>query len=365
MYVSTGNGTFDTDLDADGFPSRGDYGNASLKLAVDTMTTPAHPGRNGWGLKVVDYFVPQNFDALNGGDADVGGGGVVVLPDAAGSAAHRHLLIGGGKDHRIFLLDRDKMGRFHPDGDQAWQEVRDAVGRIFTAPSFFDGRLSLAADGDHLKTFPLHDARLADQPAVQSESNFGFPGATGTISCQAGRNAILWLLDRGSNTLRAFDGPNFSQSLYSTAQGDGAADAPGVLLRFTVPSVVNGRVYIGTNNSLAAYGLRRSNPGASAPTVPTLTAPVTPTNATATFREGRIDLAWQDHADDTAHYRILRKIGTGGVFQPIADLPAHSVRFTDRDNIQLGTYYHYHILALNAAGNSDFAGVALNTPARK
>ena len=124
LYVSTGNGTFDTELDAGGFPSKGDYGNAFLKLAPDPASTPEHPNRNGWGLKVVDYFVPNDFAALNASDADVGGGGVVVLPDAAGSAAHRHLLVGGGKDRRIFLLDRDHLGGFHADGDQALQAVR-------------------------------------------------------------------------------------------------------------------------------------------------------------------------------------------------------------------------------------------------
>lgn len=130
-----------------------------------------------------------------------------------------------------------------------------------------------------------------------------------------------------------------------------------------MPSVVNGRVYVGTNDGLVAYGLRRSGtaqaPGRAAPT---LAAPPTPTDARAVFRDGHVELTWQDHADDTAHYRILRKVGTGGAFRPVADLPAHSTRYTDRDGIEAGTYYHYHVLALNAAGNSDFAGAALTTP---
>ena len=64
MYVETGNGTFDTTLNAAGFPIYGDYGDSFIKIALDSTTSQNNQNINGWGLKVVDYFTPQNQAAL-------------------------------------------------------------------------------------------------------------------------------------------------------------------------------------------------------------------------------------------------------------------------------------------------------------
>ena len=87
MYVETGNGTFDTTLNAQGFPSQGDYGDSFIKIALDPASTQGNQNGNinGFGLKVVDYFTPFNQASLNSADRDLGSGGPMVLPDAAGS----------------------------------------------------------------------------------------------------------------------------------------------------------------------------------------------------------------------------------------------------------------------------------------
>src|SRR5207245_85927 len=95
LFLMTGNGTFDATLDANGFPASGDYGDSFLKLTVDS-TSPSNPNVNGWGLKVADYFTPFNQAGLNNNDTDLGSGGLMLLPDSAGSAAHPHLLVGAG-----------------------------------------------------------------------------------------------------------------------------------------------------------------------------------------------------------------------------------------------------------------------------
>ena len=97
LYFETGNGTFDTTLNANGFPNKGDYGDSFVKLAVDPTTNQNNQNINGWGLKVVDYFTPFDEVNLNNGDLDLGSGAPLVLPDSVGSTAHPHLLVGSGK----------------------------------------------------------------------------------------------------------------------------------------------------------------------------------------------------------------------------------------------------------------------------
>lgn len=363
LYVSTGNGTFDSRLDADGFPANGDYGNAFLKLAPDPQSDPDHPNKNGWGLKVADYFVPSNCEDLNRSDADIGGGGVIPLPDSAGGDAHRRLLVGGGKDCRILLVDRDRMGRYDPAADHPVQEVNGALNRIFDSPLIWNGHLYFAADGDRLKAFPVARGRIGEQPVMQSQESFGFPGASPVLSADGAKNAILWCLNRGANALCAYDPENLGKPLYTSDEAPGGTDRPGNVVRFTVPTVANGEVFVGTNEALAAYGLRKlgaiSTPD-TAP-VPILLAPRTPSAAHATPSPGAIALDWRDNSDNETAFNIYRKEGAGE-YRLIASLPANTTQYTDRTDVKPGTQYNYHIVAVNAVGNSDFAGVTVTTP---
>ena len=49
VYVMVANGTFDTVLNSQGFPSRGDFGNSFLKIST-----------SGGRLSVTDYFTMFN-----------------------------------------------------------------------------------------------------------------------------------------------------------------------------------------------------------------------------------------------------------------------------------------------------------------
>ena len=147
LYVETGNGTFgdgsaNPPLDAKGFPVGGNYADSFLKLSVDTSTNPQNQNVNGWGLKVSDYFTPYNELALSNVDADLGSAAPLVLPDIAGavlnSGQHQKLLVGSGKEGRIYLIDRDNMGKFDADdrprdpGDPQRPERRPGHGRPIT-----------------------------------------------------------------------------------------------------------------------------------------------------------------------------------------------------------------------------------------
>ncbi len=156
LYVSTGNGTFANngtqvvgDFDADGFPVRGNYGDTVLKLVVDASSTAASPHVNGWGLRVADYFTPYNQQNLSGGDTDLGSGGVMILPDGVGSAAHPHLLVTAGKEGRIYLLDRDDLGKFRggttgTGANRAFVTTGDGVVQV-SAPNTSIGSLDTRA----------------------------------------------------------------------------------------------------------------------------------------------------------------------------------------------------------------------------
>jgi PQQ-like domain len=70
VYLEAANGTFDTVLDAKGFPSQGDFGNSFVKISV-----------SGARLYVADYFTMFDVQAENAIDMDLGSGGPLVLPD--------------------------------------------------------------------------------------------------------------------------------------------------------------------------------------------------------------------------------------------------------------------------------------------
>ena len=126
IYFETGNGDFNTSAgnfgpNFSGKPIDANYGDSFLKVSLDPTTTPTSQNPNGWGLKVADFFTPFNNAQLNGGDTDLGSGGTVILPDAVGSAAHPHLLIGAGKEGKLYLVDRENMGGFTPNTDNVVQ----------------------------------------------------------------------------------------------------------------------------------------------------------------------------------------------------------------------------------------------------
>src|SRR5579884_181225 len=243
FYVSTGNGTFDAD--------RGgrDYGDTVLKLRLGSG-----------GLAALDFFTPFNQARLNGSDNDLGSGGVVVLPDQAG--AHPHLLVAVGKEGVIYLLDRDRMGHFHAGSDaHAVQTVR-LSGGMYSAPAYWNGRVYFLASHDVLKAFALQNGRMSTAAVSEAAGPFHEPGATPSISANGLRNGIVWAIESHGwrpaepATLHAWDATDLRRELYNSRQNFGR-DAAGAALRFTIPTVAGGRVYVGAKGQVDVYGLLR------------------------------------------------------------------------------------------------------------
>jgi len=240
IYYVTGNGTF--------YPSTGNYGDSFLKLAL---------GVNG--LQVVDYFTPFNQGLMAVEDLDLGSGGTVALPDSVGSAAHPHLLVGSGKQGTIYLLDRDNLGKFNATNDgQIVQELTTLPG-VYSSPAYFNNQLYYLASEDSLKAFALTNGLLIPTPVSRSAAAFGFPGATPSVSANGTKRGIIWVLQTdmanlgGRATLHAFDARDVSRELYNSSQA-GSRDDPGGAIKFTLPTVANGKVYVGASGRLSVFG---------------------------------------------------------------------------------------------------------------
>jgi hypothetical protein len=250
VYLLTGNGRFESTLDANGFPNHGDYGNSFLKLT-----------KSGATLKVADYFT--QFDSIQASvtDLDLGAGGGLLLPDMKDSNGNtKHLIVGAGKDQKLYLVDRDSMGKFSPTTNNIWQQLAATAlnGPVRGSPAYFNGTLYYGPRDTTLKAFTFANAKLPPTATSQSAATFGYPGTSPVVSSNGATNGIVWTQHPGG-ILYAYDATNLAHELYDSRQAPGNRDftgptaAPG--LKFGVPVVANGKVFMGTPDSLAVFGM--------------------------------------------------------------------------------------------------------------
>lgn len=236
IYAISANGQFDANTNGM------DFGDSLLKL-----TSP--------GLGLLDYFTPFNQNDLDRNDIDLGSSGAVLLPDSAGSTPHPHLLISAGKEGRIYLIDRDRMGRFYEGGDQIVQSLNGAIGSLFGGPAYFNNTLYFAAQFDTLKAFAISNAFIRISPSSQSSQRFGYVGSVPAVTANGSADGIVWAVEGSfGGILHAYDASNLAIELYNS-QMNPSRDALGSSLPFSVPAIADGRVYVGTANALVVFGL--------------------------------------------------------------------------------------------------------------
>lgn len=250
VYLLTGNGRFESTLDANGFPNHGDFGNSFLKLS-----------KSGSTLKVADYFT--QFDSIQASvtDLDLGAGGGLLLPDMKDSnGITKHLIVGAGKDSKLYLVDRDNMGKFSPTTNNIWQQLgASALGNAVRAsPAYFNGTLYYGPRDVTLKAFTFANAKLPTTATSQSVATFGYPGTSPVVSANGATNGIVWT-QHPSGILYAYDAANLAHELYDSRQATGNRDFTGPPtssgMKFGVPIIANGKVFMGTPNSVAVFGM--------------------------------------------------------------------------------------------------------------
>lgn len=244
IYTATGNGNFD--VNSGGI----DYGDSVLRLTW-----------SGSGIAAADYFTPWDQQTLDDNDTDVDAGGVVLLPDQSGQ--YPHLLVQVGKEGTIDLINRDNMGHWHSgNDDQIVQTLPFIIGGVWGAPAFWSNNAYFGGAYDYLKAFAFNTQTelLSTGPTSQSPEQFAFPGPTPAISSNGTSNGIVWIIETdnynngGSAILRAYLASNLGTEIYNSQQNSGR-DQAGQAVKFAVPTVADGHVFVGTQGQVDMYGL--------------------------------------------------------------------------------------------------------------
>ena len=243
VYLLTANGAFETTLDGSGFPSGADYGNTFLKLS-------------GGSLAVSDYFTMSNAVTESSNDVDLGSGGILLLPDLTdANNATQHLAVGAGKDGNIYVVSRDAMGKFSASGNHIWQQLDGVLaGGIWSTPAYFRQSVYFGPVGGSLRSFTISGGKLATGSA--SATPYPYPGTSPVVSANGTANGIVWAHENSNPAvLHAYDASDLGHELYNSSQAANGRDHFGAGNKFITPVVADGKVFVGTQNAVAVFGL--------------------------------------------------------------------------------------------------------------
>jgi hypothetical protein len=256
MFVSTGNGTYDA---ATPFSNSMDYGDDDIRLDLS----------NGV-LTVQDSFTPSNQSNLSSADQDLGSGGAVLLPPQSG--AHPNLLVQVGKSGTIYVVDRNAMGSYSTTNDNIVQEFSTEIGGVWGMPAYWNGNVYVWGKNDNLKAFSVTGGKLSAGPNSVGPDESDFPAPTPAVSSNGTTNGIVWAIQTdaystsGNGILRAYDATNVATELYSSTQNSSRDVAP-TATKFTVPTVTNGKVYVGGGGKVSVYGLLSGSQTVATPVI--------------------------------------------------------------------------------------------------
>jgi hypothetical protein len=310
IYTISGNGDFNMNT---GGPNLGD---AFIKLNPQ--------------LQVLDYFEPFNQVCLQQADADLGSGGPLLIPGT-------NLHIGAGKEGRIYVVNDSNMGKYTVDPnlscaatsterqrtniDKVVQELPPGtMGGDYSTPAYWNGTVYFTGANDHIKAFSFSNGTLSSTPISQTPETFTFTGGGSVISSNstAPNTGILWTIDPHTIALRAYDATNLSKELYNSTQNS-SRDKLDSFVKFTVPTVADGEVFVPTQTSLTIYGLLpTTTPTPTATSISTPGPISTPTPSPTAFNNAGIS---NDTAPGSANFdgarnsystQTLQNVGLNG-----------------------------------------------------
>jgi hypothetical protein len=254
FYVSTGNGSFDDQGDTlPAHPGGDDFGMSYLRLDPSTLT-------------VKDFYTPSKEAGWSADDLDISSSGVTVLPDGTGPSGHPNVIVGSDKQGHLWMIDRTDMQEYNSTTNNVVQYLQLPGGAgVFSTMAYWNGTVYVVPNGFPVMALKLSNGLIpansgnAVVPTSEGKDTFAFPGPSPMISASPGGNAVVWALDNnasqtgGVSILRAYDATNVGSELYSSATL--AADKGGILIKFTLPVIANGHVYVAGSNQLTVYGL--------------------------------------------------------------------------------------------------------------
>ena len=246
IYALIANGTFETTLDANGFPNKQDYGNGFVKVSTASGN-----------LKLADYFNMSNTVNESGSDADLGSGGAMVLPDLTyGTASTLNLAVGAGKDGNLYVVNRNNMGKWKANSNNVYQELPGAVPNgVWGVPAYFNSTVYYCDVNATLKSFSIANGKLSGTP-IQTGASFTYPGVLPSVSANGTSNGIVWAIENtGNAVLHAFAANDLTQELYNSNQASNGRDHFGSGNKFITPMIADGKVFAATTNSVAVFGL--------------------------------------------------------------------------------------------------------------
>jgi hypothetical protein len=239
IFYATGNGTFN--------PSNGSYGDSVVRLDANFFI----------GL---DYFSPADQLSLDDYDTDLGSGGVMLLPRSASGNQVDNFAVQCGKEGSIYLLDTSNLGH-NGATDNVTQELNHVMGGIWGGPAYFNNTIYFGPIYSSIVSFGIANGRFTQTtPTGYTSTYFQYPGTVPAVSANGITNGIVWAIQTDGFSsgqpaiLHAYAATNVANELYNTTLTQGR-DVLGPAVKFAVPTVVNGKVYVGAGGSVGVFGL--------------------------------------------------------------------------------------------------------------
>lgn len=259
MFLATGNGTYSSYTP---FTANSQFGDSIV--AFDLA---------GGQLTPVDAFTPFNQGHLSSADLDQGAGGILMMPDQQG--ANPHILLQAGKEGRLLVLNRDSLGGYATgvtSNTNALQDILNESGGLWSTPAYWNGNVYIWGKADSPKMFKVNSGVMDTTPDSVANVSSPYPGASFMISSDGTQNGIAWAVrtdqytTHGPQVLYAWDASDLTNLLYESDTNI-ARDGGGKSMKFAIPVVTNGKVYIAANGEVDVYGLFNGAPIAAAPAI--------------------------------------------------------------------------------------------------